>query len=107
MKEGDNNTKFFHASMKERYRRNSIITVKSCFGMVVEWVSEVKEEIKNHFVVRFQRSSIPRPYLQNITFERLLNQDCGSLEEEFLEEEIKKVVFDDDGDKSPGPDGFN
>lgn len=29
------------------------------------------------------------------------------LEEVFTIEEIKEAVFEGDGDKSPGPDGFN
>lgn len=93
--------------MKVRHRSNYIIAVKISTRLVVEPISEVKEEIKNYFAVRFQRSTSPRPYLQNIPFRRLSNQDCRSLEEAFFAEEIKEAVFVGDRDKSLGPDGFN
>lgn len=107
MKEGDNNTKFFHAIMKARYRRNSIISVKNGDGVVIKVVSKVKGAIQNYFAARLCRTIVPRPYLKNISLEQLLNIKSWSLEDAFTAEEIKNVVFNGDEDKSPGPDGFN
>jgi hypothetical protein len=38
---------------------------------------------------------------------RLNDVQCADLEGRFLDEEVRAVVADADGNKSPGPDGFN
>lgn len=106
MNDGDDNTKFFHAAMKTRFRSNAILEVKKGPRVVV-LVSEVKEEINNHFAARFLSPPSPIPFLRNINFECLSTQDGGSLEEVFSEEGIKSDMFDGNGDKSLGPVGFN
>lgn len=68
--EGDNNTRFFHESMKARFRRNAIITVHNDVGEVGP-VLEIKKEIKKHLETIFECSSIPRPHMQNIQFSQL------------------------------------
>ncbi|XP_058774430.1 uncharacterized protein LOC131648711 [Vicia villosa] len=68
-KEGDNNTRLFHATMK----------------------------LNSGAQIRFQTSML----------HMLSMQESRSLEEPFTVDEIKQAVFEGDGDKSPGPDGFN
>ncbi|CAI8598592.1 unnamed protein product [Vicia faba] len=106
IKEGDNNTKCFHFVVNFRARRNSIVLIKTPNGLVKD-VCGVNEAIKNHFEARFHKCFMPRPRLQNINFKSLSIVDRDRVEEVFSEEEIKRVVFEGDGDKSPGPDGFN
>jgi hypothetical protein len=48
-----------------------------------------------------------RPGLEGVNFERLSNEENGFLVAPFSLEEIELVVRDSDGNKSPGPDGFN
>jgi hypothetical protein len=48
-----------------------------------------------------------KPWLDGVPFERLSELECGRLVEPFAREEIEVVVKESDGNKSPGPDGFN
>lgn len=53
MKDGDKNSRYFHNSIKERQRKNSISVLDGVEGRV-EGVEKVKEEIKNHFISFFK-----------------------------------------------------
>lgn len=72
-----------------------------------EGVEEVKEGVKKHFEKRFKKLSKPGPRLQGIEFNRLFEDERVSLEEKFSREEIQEVVFSSEGDRIPGPDGYN
>ncbi|XP_058767454.1 uncharacterized protein LOC131641157 [Vicia villosa] len=50
LKDGDKNTRFFHNSMKERYRRNTI-TLLEGENRRVEGVEEIKDTVKLHFEI--------------------------------------------------------
>lgn len=107
MKEGDNNSRYFHNLLKARQRWKNIIDVKNKIGEVVKFVEEVKDAVKNNFEDRFKSSGLPRPQIRNLSFQQLPNLEAEDLEVDFAEEEIKGVVFDGDRDKSPGPDRFS
>ncbi|XP_058762167.1 uncharacterized protein LOC131635557 [Vicia villosa] len=106
IQEGDLNTKFFHVSLKARNRRNAITSIHTGHG-TLEDVGEVKEDIKIRFSNRFRAEEVLRPSLNNLEFRRLSDVDSVDLEEMFSREEIKEAIFESEGDKSPGPDGFN
>lgn len=107
LREGDVNSKVFHRAINRRRNSNGIT------GLEVEgeWVEEpnrVKEAIMDHFRGHFQkklasRVEMPRFLIDN----RLEESEREVLIMEFTEEEIKAAVWDCDGSKSPGPDGFN
>jgi hypothetical protein len=48
IQEGNSNTRFFHASVKGRRRRNQIVKLKKGDGWI-EGVEEIKNEAKDHF----------------------------------------------------------
>ncbi|GAU29496.1 hypothetical protein TSUD_360410 [Trifolium subterraneum] len=106
LKEGDANTKFFHGSVKARLKSNLVM------GLLVdgEWLESpslikaaVSSFLKNHV------SSIPkvRPKLDGVVFPSLSEEETVGLTSPFTLEEIEDVVQSSDGNKSPGPDGFN
>uniref|UniRef100_A0A2N9GQ21 Reverse transcriptase domain-containing protein n=1 Tax=Fagus sylvatica TaxID=28930 RepID=A0A2N9GQ21_FAGSY len=78
LKEGDNNTKFFHKIANSNRRRNYM------------------EKIENW-----------RPFAADLPFSVIEDSDRALLDSRFEREEIIQVVKDLQGDKSPGPDGFN
>ncbi|KAL6566436.1 hypothetical protein OROGR_002051 [Orobanche gracilis] len=47
------------------------------------------------------------PVLDGINFKKISNNERCMLTARFEEEEIKEAVWNCDGDKSPGPDGYN
>jgi hypothetical protein len=106
LKEGDANTSFFHACIKSRKSSNKITALKKGNS----WVSkpeEVKEEIVVYFKKHFREVDWCRPTLDGLQFPTINDAQREALEAIFLEEEVAVVVVDSDGNKSPGPDGFN
>ncbi|KAK2454307.1 hypothetical protein QL285_001883 [Trifolium repens] len=106
LKEGDTNSKYFHGCLKSRERRNSI----SCLKVRGRWIdnsTEIFEEVTNFFNLHFSSSPWPRPKLNGVMFPSVSEEDNGMLMAPFRLEEIEDVVSSCDGNKSPGPDGFN
>ncbi|GAU16879.1 hypothetical protein TSUD_368280 [Trifolium subterraneum] len=106
LKEGDVNTKYFHASVKSRGRKN-VILARNVGGRWVESVADVRSEIVDYFSTHFSETMEDRPTLDGIVFQGLSSQKMGILTAPFNEAEIKKVVVSSDGNNSPRPDGFN
>ncbi|GKV35106.1 hypothetical protein SLEP1_g43419 [Rubroshorea leprosula] len=106
LREGDNNTKFFHRCVRGRKRRNEIncIQVK---GQQLTEVDEVKEGVASYFEDMFKDEGWERPTLDGIHFNKISQAESCMLSTKFTEEEIYKAVWDCDSSKAPGPDGFN
>ncbi|XP_058746296.1 uncharacterized protein LOC131619189 [Vicia villosa] len=105
LNDGDSNSKYFHRVMKERRRRNHISSIVTRSG-IMEKVEDVKEEVRRHFNSKFKEDNFSRPILENASFNSLSMEESASLESPFNKEEIKEAVWNCDGSKSPGPDGF-
>lgn len=67
----------------------------------------VKNEVVNHLSKLFGESFGARPRLDGIEFEKVTVQQNEVLIERFSLDEIEEILCQSDGDKSPGPDGFN
>ena len=59
LKVGDSNSKYFHACMRHKYRRNQLVA-----SGWVEEVEEVKAEVKTHFENIFAGSDMVHPTLE-------------------------------------------
>ena len=80
--EGDENSKFFHASIKRRERKNGMA------GLMVneEWVDEpnqLKREAEKIFKHKFGKETSSRPALRSEKFSRLSAEEAEKLEEPF------------------------
>jgi hypothetical protein len=106
LREGDGNSGYFHSSIKMRRRMNSILALR-VGGRWVERVPEVCAEIVSYFREHFSETGVNRPTLDDVPLPRLLGEEAMDLVLPFSEDEIRKVVMESDGNKSPGPDGFN
>ncbi|GAU33427.1 hypothetical protein TSUD_380630 [Trifolium subterraneum] len=106
IQEGDSNSRFFHASIKSRRRRNQLVMLKKGEGWI-QGVTNIKKEVKDHFAHHFTEEWNNRPFLQGITFNTLSSEENSFLLEPFTEEEVKDTIWSCDGNKSPGPDGLN
>ncbi|KAK2383073.1 hypothetical protein QL285_070563 [Trifolium repens] len=106
LKEGDANSKFFHNSVKMRTKLNTITAIK-VEGEWLESPSSVKEAVSSYFLNHVSSPSKNRPKLDGVTFPRLSVEENENLIAPFTLEEIEEVVRSSDGNKSPGPDGFN
>ncbi|MCH80895.1 LINE-1 reverse transcriptase like, partial [Trifolium medium] len=106
LKEGDANTKFFHGSVKARTKVNRI----SALRVEDEWIDSpnlIKEVISSFFKNHVSVIPRARPKLDGVAFSTLTEEENLGLISPFSLVEIEDVVRDSDGNKSPGPDGFN
>ncbi|KAL4178544.1 hypothetical protein AMTRI_Chr13g115590 [Amborella trichopoda] len=92
LKDGDLNTKFFHAMASARKRSNSIQGIK-LEGVVEGDVLSMENAIVNHFQQAFTAEKIPLTDLSQIHFSKLDGVWRDWLERPFWESEIKEAVF--------------
>lgn len=103
---GDKNTRYFHIMACTRNSRNSLCSI-IVNGSRIEESMELRAEVQAHFMRLFSESGKVRPQLSG-PFKSIGGaQVVEQLEAEFSEEEIKSVIRSSDGNKAPGPDGFN
>jgi hypothetical protein len=106
IKEGDSNSRYFHNCIRARRRSNNIIALHTGNG-VVEGPVRVREATVAFFQNHFGNVTWNRSVLDGLVFPVLSEDSKGMLEAIFISEEIFSVVQSCDGNKSPGPDGFN
>lgn len=109
LRDGDNNTKYFHSIANGRRRINEIgvITDDGC-------TYHSEEDKKSYFFRYFKNlfsvdASAPLSFgdwSSLFSFNRVSAPMLGRLTEKFGADEIKKAVFQLGSDKAPGPDGF-
>ncbi|XP_071740488.1 uncharacterized protein [Rutidosis leptorrhynchoides] len=107
--EGDDNTAFFHSTIR---RRNNSANIRGLYinGLWVENLSEIKDEVLGYFKKIFEVNSYTKPdfnSLGNLPFQSPSTADVDLLEAPFLEAEIWSAIKNCDPAKAPGPDGFN
>ncbi|XP_057791345.1 uncharacterized protein LOC131008488 [Salvia miltiorrhiza] len=109
LKDGDYNTKFFHAMASARRKTNSIIKLQRDDGSWTVGEEEVRTTTRSYFESLFDASSSHVNYHQVLSrlqpsIDEAMNE---SLTRPFQAEEFKNAVFQMHPDKAPGPDGFN
>jgi hypothetical protein len=107
LKEGDTNSRFFHAMATSKKRRNNITALQTDEWETVTAQQDICGLANNYFVNLFtneaNQSSTTLEYI-NL---RVNEDDNSMLLAQFHISEFKKVVFSMHSDKSPGPDGLN
>lgn len=106
LSEGDANISFFHACIKARRARNQIVALLVDDSWVEE-VAGVKCEIQNYFSKQFDELDWERSVLDDLSFPMLSQEQNDALSAAFSFEEVEDAALSCDGNKSPGPDGFN
>ena len=105
LKEGDNNTKFFH-QMANSHRRNNYMERVEVDGAVYEVELEVREKVVQFYVSLYQEHEPWRPTVDGLDFDMISEEEQAMLERKFDRDEVLQVVKDLQGDKAPSPDGF-
>ncbi|WJX32289.1 hypothetical protein P8452_20632 [Trifolium repens] len=106
LREGDSNSKYFHACVKARRRANTISALYTPSGWV-EGTGNVRNATVSFFKSHFSTEDWVRPNLDGVEFPVLTEEDNALLIAPFSIEEIEEAVKNSDGTKCPGPDGFN
>lgn len=98
--------------INSRRNRNGI-TGLEIGGTRVDDPTILKKEITEHFKSQFSkmesgdRGGDGLDRLEQVVNARLDEQDGVWLTRDFSEEEVREAVWDCEGSKSPGPDGYN
>lgn len=105
---GDRNTGFFHATTKNRHRRNAFTVLENEEGLVVYKEADIAKTVVDYYSNLF--TSVPRNCSETVhlALKPVINQE----ENELLiaipsATEIKEALFAINGEKAPGPDGFS
>ena len=106
LKEGDNNTKYFHKMANSNRRRNYMKKVE-VDGIVHENVVDIRDNVVAFYESLYQEKEAWRPSAEGLDFVSIGAEDGAHLEREFDREEVFTVLKDLKGDKAPGPDGFS
>ncbi|KAJ0727756.1 putative RNA-directed DNA polymerase [Helianthus annuus] len=104
--EGDENSSFFHSVVNSNLSNNRINGIYDNGG----WISnpgEIKENFFDFFSKQFTEPWEVRPQLTCPNLVSISDGEAEHLIAPFSLIEIKDAVWDCDGDRAPGPDGFN
>ncbi|CAN1303427.1 Transposon TX1 uncharacterized 149 kDa protein, partial [Linum perenne] len=110
--EGDQNSSFFHRSVKVRTTFNTIRHITSSDGHTIVDPDGIVAEFVGFYknLLGTENSSVVPPSVETLksTLNKFLTSDhCSILCKEVTKDEIKQVMFRMDGNHAAGPDGFN
>ena len=107
LKEGDMNSRFFHATASMRKKKNTIEKLRNDQGMWCSNPCELDDLITKHFKNLFSSGGcVCEPVLSCIE-SRITALHNQLLLEPFTAIDVKDALFSMHPDKSPGPDGMN
>ncbi|GJY21616.1 hypothetical protein Tco_0394182 [Tanacetum coccineum] len=104
--EGDENSRFFHSTIKNNMRNNSINGLL-CNGLWVTDPDLIKQEALDHFSSRFKSQNSSNKIIRSPRFSTLSPTESSFLDADFTINEIKEAVWSCAGSRAPGPDGLN
>ena len=105
MKEGDNNTCFFHRLVNSHRNANQIKRIE-VDGVLYEDETKVCSQLVLFYQELYKETELGRPTMDGLDFACIVEEERLSLEKEFTKEEVFLVLREMEGDKAPGPDGF-
>ncbi|XP_027169591.1 uncharacterized protein LOC113769332 [Coffea eugenioides] len=108
LKEGDANSKLFHAQVKQMRARTYMHRMKDRNGVWIDESAKIEEMTIEYFAdILLQSGQVQVDHsLLGVIPWVISEQDNMELQQFPTEEEVKIVVFQMNGDSSLGPDGF-
>ncbi|XP_059439185.1 uncharacterized protein LOC132171798 [Corylus avellana] len=108
LRNGDKNTKFFHASANQRRNSNKIRLVHDMEGNPRESQEDIGKAFVEYFTTLFSTGQ-PRRMEECLEFmERRISDEMNErLLRPFMEEDVETAIHQMAPLKAPGPDGFN
>jgi len=100
------NTKFFHLIANFRRAKSQIMMINHK-GAELRSLPEIKYVVVDYFYNLYKALIGKKAKMGPVGFKRLNSKLSLRLERDVTLDEIKRCVWDCDGSKSPGPDGFN
>lgn len=106
LKEGDRNTRNFHAIASIRKRKNAIESMTKN-GTILNNPFEIRKAVTNYFKIIFTEKSQKRPMFENLDFNQFTLEQAENLISPFFDSEINAAVSTCAYYKPPEPDDFN
>lgn len=103
LKEGDQNTKYFHALASIRKRKNSITSLTSN-GAVIDDLTGIRDEAISFFSKIIKDDYSHRPIFNGLEFKKVAPEQSAFLIPRYSHSEIDDVVQSCNSQKAPGPD---
>lgn len=107
LKEGDDNTKFFHKVASQHRNNNDIRRI----WLNGEWVQNrdvIRKEVEEYYIIFFLKENQPiKSLLDGLDFESISGVEKRWVERPFSEEEVYKSIMEMKRDKAPDPNGFS
>jgi exonuclease III len=107
LRDGDLNTKFFHAAASSRRKVNRITSLIDSNNIRVTDEEQLSVVAKDYFSNLFQPQTSDTAPVIEVVNESITLEDNNLLLAPFDIEEFKAAVFSMKPDKCPGPDGYN
>ncbi|XP_071741242.1 uncharacterized protein [Rutidosis leptorrhynchoides] len=104
--EGDENTKFFHSLLRNKYNKSNIRGL-NINGIWNEDPNDIKASVFEHFKHIYEETDTLRPSLEDLSYPSISAIEAEALEVPILEDEIHEAILECGSSKAPGPDGFN
>ena len=105
MKDGDNNTRFFHRLANSHRNANQIKRIEMD-GVLYEEDFDVRFRLILFYQGLYEETKVGHPTMDGLDFACIEEDERLSLEEAFMKEEVIQVLREIEGDKALGPDGF-
>ncbi|XP_074378563.1 uncharacterized protein LOC141720107 [Apium graveolens] len=107
LKEGDRNSKYFHASSRKRRKLNLISKLQNKEGQIVDWDHGLQDTMTEYFDNLFQSSNTDWEDVLNCMSQRISASQNEELLRPVDDKEVKAALYNMHPDKSPGPDGMS
>ena len=104
---GDNNSKFFFNSCKNRWNTNKIFSITDANGAIQDTHQGISQVAVTYFQNLFGGKPQISPIPENITLPNLTQSQILYLSQPFTQKEILSTLKSMPKNKSPGPDGFS
>lgn len=102
LKDGDTNSKFFHAMASQRKKQNNISILENDVGHTEEEQGRMCNIARNYFINLFKVEVVDYAPIMN-----LIRPRVSPLIRDFTVSEFKTTLFEMHSDKAQGPDGLN
>jgi hypothetical protein len=106
-RDGDRNTKFFHASATARKKANQITSLEDSSGNKVSSSTGMSEIAKNYFSELFQKNNNAAAPVTHLPRHSVSAEDNEMLTTPFTKKEFREAMFSMHPDKCSGPNGYS
>ncbi|XP_060974042.1 uncharacterized protein LOC115695103 [Cannabis sativa] len=106
LREGDSNSKYFHASTTARRRRNSIQKLKDSAGVWVNWKGRLPSVMVEYFSTLFTATAVADNEVIQCVPSAVTSEHNNRLLEPVSDDEVRHALFQMHPDKSSGHDGM-